>query len=224
VEGIEPPGAAGACDGTPPRFKRPLDLLIAVPLVILFAPLMALIAVMIVLDSPGPAIFVQERIGRGRRPFLMRKFRSMYIGNDDASHREAAANWFAGVAAPDGYKLRRDARVTRVGRVLRRTSLDELPQLFNVLRGEMSLVGPRPAIGYELDHYADWHYLRFNVRPGVTGLWQVSGRDWVPASEMMRMDCDYVRRSSPLIDLKILALTLPSLVGWGPKKIRPREA
>ncbi len=194
-------------------FKRPVDLVLSISLLIVLAPLMALVAVVIRLDSPGPALFSQDRLGRDQRPFRMRKFRSMYAGNDDASHREAAANWFAAVPAPTGYKLRNDPRVTRVGRYLRRTNLDELPQLFNIIRGDMTLVGPRPAIGYELVHYSDWFYERFAVRPGVTGLWQVSGRDWVPADEMMRLDCEYVRRCSAWVDLKILALTLPALLG-----------
>lgn len=197
----------------PQWFKRPADLIVAIPLLAGLAPVMAVIVLMIRLDSPGPAVYVQRRLGRNGRPFPMWKFRSMYVGSDHASHRRAAANWFAGVPTTDGYKLRNDARVTRIGRFLRRTSLDELPQLFNVVRGDMSLVGPRPAIAYELDHYADWHYERFAVRPGVTGLWQVTGRDWVPATEMMRMDCQYVRRCSLWTDLKILALTVPSLLG-----------
>jgi lipopolysaccharide/colanic/teichoic acid biosynthesis glycosyltransferase len=205
-------------------FKRPLDLLIAIPLLTLLAPLLVVVAVLIKLDSPGPAIYVQERVGRDGRRFQMWKFRSMYAGTDDLSHRQAAADWFAGVPAPEGYKLRRDARVTRIGRLLRWTSLDELPQLINVVRGEMSLVGPRPAIAYELDHYADWHYQRFKVRPGVTGLWQVTGRDWVPAAEMMRMDCQYVLECSPWLDVKIMALTIPSILGLSFKKARMGRA
>jgi lipopolysaccharide/colanic/teichoic acid biosynthesis glycosyltransferase len=113
----------------------------------------------------------------------------------------------------NGYKLQGDLRVTRVGRVLRALSLDELPQLFNVLRGEMSLVGPRPGIAYELDHYLDWHFKRLQVRPGITGLWQVMGRDRLPAEEMMRLDCRYVDRCSLGLDLKILALTIPTVLG-----------
>jgi lipopolysaccharide/colanic/teichoic acid biosynthesis glycosyltransferase len=202
----------------PQWFKRPADLIVAIPLLLALAPLMAVTVILIRLDSPGQAIYAQRRLGRDGRPFRIWKFRSMYVGTDDGSHRQAAADWFAGVPAPDGYKLRNDPRVTRVGRLLRRTSLDELPQLFNVVRGDMSLVGPRPAIAYELDHYTDWFYERFAVRPGVTGVWQVTGRDWVPASEMMRMDCDYVHRCSPWIDLKILALTVPSLLGLSASK------
>jgi lipopolysaccharide/colanic/teichoic acid biosynthesis glycosyltransferase len=198
--------------------KRVADLACAVGLAVVLSPLMLLIAALIRLDSSGPALYVQERVGLGSRPFRMLKFRTMYLGSDDASHRQAAADWFAGVPAPAGYKMRQDPRVTRVGRFLRRTSLDELPQLFNVLRGDMSLVGPRPAIAYELEFYLEWHYERFSVRPGVTGLWQISGRDWVPAAEMMRLDCEYVRHCSAWLDFKIVALTVPSLLGLGARK------
>jgi len=188
------------------------------PLVAL-SPVMAAVAVLILLDSGRPILFRQERIGRHGRPFTMWKFRSMYPGSDDQEHRAAAEAWFAGRPAPHGYKLLTDRRVTRVGRVLRWTSVDELPQLLNVVRGEMSLVGPRPAIPYELAHYEDSYFERQAVRPGITGLWQVLGRARLPASEMMTLDRRYVRECSPGLDLKILALTIPALLGRGRRKL-----
>ena len=201
--------------GRSPRlgWKRALDMLGAGFLLVALSPLMAAIVILIRLDSPGSPLFPQRRIGRNGVPFRMLKFRTMFAGSDDASHREAAANWFAGRPSENGYKLERDGRITGAGRLLRAVSLDELPQLFNVLRGEMSLVGPRPGIAYELDHYADWHFKRLTVRPGMTGLWQVMGRDRLPAGEMMRLDCRYVDTCSLPLDLKIMALTIPTVLG-----------
>ena len=196
------------------RRQRILDLAIAVPLTVLLLPLMLVLAVVIHLDSPGPALFRQSRVGLDGRLFDMWKFRSMQASAPDALHRAAAGIWFSGaLPAPTGYKLVDDPRITRVGRLIRGTSLDELPQLFNVLRGEMSLVGPRPAIPYELDFYAPWHYQRQRTRPGMTGLWQISGRDRLPASKMMELDARYVRQWSLRQDLWILLHTPPALFG-----------
>jgi lipopolysaccharide/colanic/teichoic acid biosynthesis glycosyltransferase len=202
-----------------PLPKRLVDLAGAGIALLLLSPLMLAIALAIRLDSAGPALFFQDRVGQDGRVFRMWKFRSMYLGSVDQPHRSAAAAWFAAKPRPDGYKLRDDARVTRVGRWLRRTSLDELPQLFNVLRGDMSLVGPRPAIPYELTYYEPAYFARQLVKPGMTGLWQVLGRDQLPASEMMSLDARYVREQSLGLDLRILALTLPALLGRPPKKI-----
>lgn len=190
-----------------------MDLLITFPALILLAPLMLLIAVLVRLDR-GPALFRQDRIGLGGRTFQVLKFRSMKWQAPDDEHRKVAEAWFRGSPAPGGgYKDAPDPRVTRLGRILRSSSLDELPQLVNVLRGEMSLVGPRPGIGYELDLYEPWYFERQAVRPGMTGLWQVSGRDRLSAREMMELDVRYVRHCSLGLDLKILALTVPALIG-----------
>jgi lipopolysaccharide/colanic/teichoic acid biosynthesis glycosyltransferase len=198
------------------RWKRTLDLVVGTAATVTLLPLIACLAAIIRLDSPGPVFFRQERLGRDGIPFRMWKFRSMYHGSDEGRHRAAASAWFAAQPTADGYKTLADPRITRAGRFLRRTSLDELPQLFNVVRGEMSLVGPRPGIAYELNHYLTWYFERQRVKPGMTGLWQISGRDRVSAQEMMALDVRYVREHTLWLDFKILALTLPALMGRFP--------
>ena len=189
---------------------RALDLVATVALVLLLAPLLLLIALIIKLDSPGPVLFRQQRVGRGRRNFLVAKFRTMQHGADHDVHRDyMLALIESGTPAP---KLAGDALVTRFGSFLRRTSLDELPQLWNVLRGEMSLVGPRPPIPYEVDHYPSHWFERFLVKPGVTGLWQVSGRSEVSLEEMIELDVDYARRRSVLLNVWILLRTIPAVL------------
>ena len=190
--------------------KRASDLILASVAMVPLLPLMALLGVLIRLDSEGPAIFRQERVGYGGRTFKIWKFRSMHLDSSDEHHRADAAAWFAGEPAPHGYKATNDPRITRMGRFLRRTSLDELPQLFNVLAGHMTLVGPRPAIPYELEMYEPWYFQRFDAKPGITGLWQVSGRDRTSAAEMMALDIKYLRERSLTTDLKILIRTLPA--------------
>jgi lipopolysaccharide/colanic/teichoic acid biosynthesis glycosyltransferase len=184
---------------------------------------MGVVALLVRWDSPGPALFRQERVGRHGSRFMMFKFRSMRHGSGDQNHRDAAAAWFVGAPSPEGYKSERDPRITAVGRSLRRTTLDELPQIFNVLRGEMSLVGPRPAIPYELEYYQPWYFERLRVKPGMTGLWQVSGRDRLSASEMMALDRRYVQKCSLGLDLHILGATLPAVVANFTKRWK-REA
>jgi len=193
--------------------KRVLDVLGALLAIVLFSPLMLVTALLVALDSPGPVIFRQTRLGRGGQPFTFFKFRSMRVAADDAVHRAFVAKFVAGQPAAAGgaapYKLQADPRVTRLGRVLRLTSIDELPQLFNVLRGEMSLVGPRPAIPYEIEHYQPWHLRRIlTQKPGITGLWQVAGRSRVTFDEMVRMDLRYIRECSLWLDLTILLRTV----------------
>lgn len=188
-------------------WKRPLDLLVGAPLFIVLLPAMVLLGVLVKLESPGPVFYRQERVGRDGRPFRIFKFRTMQTNNDESAHREAAARWFAGHPNGTGYKSLDDPRITRIGRFLRRFSLDELPQLLNVLRGEMSLVGPRPAIPYELELYLPPYFERQRVPPGITGLWQVSGRDRVSAATMMEIDLRYVRDASLWLDIKILVRT-----------------
>ena len=198
--------------------KRAVDLLGASVLTVLTAPLMAIIAIAIRLDSPGAIFFRQERIGTGGHRFRVFKFRTMVDGASDTAHRELVKRMLAGdeeSTASEGaggsrvYKLVRDERVTRVGRLLRRTSLDELPQLFNVLFGQMSLVGPRPPLSYEIEAYAYWQFDRLQVRPGITGLWQVSGRNLLTYRQMCELDIAYVQRWSLWLDLKILLRTIP---------------
>jgi lipopolysaccharide/colanic/teichoic acid biosynthesis glycosyltransferase len=195
------------------RGKRALDLLVAGLLLILLAAPMLIIAIVIRLDSPGPALYRQRRMGRGGVPFAIWKFRTMRNASPDANHRQQALDWFHNARAPHGFKNEHDPRITRFGKYLRRTSLDELPQLINVIRGEMSLSGPRPMMAYERALYEPWYFEREVVRPGITGLWQVSGRDRLSAPEMMALDVRYVREWSLWLDLKILGLTIPEVLG-----------
>jgi lipopolysaccharide/colanic/teichoic acid biosynthesis glycosyltransferase len=196
--------------------KRVMDValcLLAMPLVLL---LMAICALAILLDSPGPALFVQERIGKGERRFRMYKFRTMYHNLDDSHHRgfmKAFVNGEIGDGKNDGaiYKPVRASQITRVGRILRKTSLDELPQLINVLRGEMSLVGPRPNVPWEVEAYRSWHNERLEVLPGITGLAQVRGRSGLIFDSIVKYDIEYIERQSLALDLKILWWTLISL-------------
>ena len=196
--------------------KRASDLFITAVALTILAPLWLLIALVIKLDSRGPVFYKQERVGMDGRVFLFYKFRTMLAGADDARHREFQQRYIKGL--PDSnlgdqdrpaYKLRADERVTRLGKILRKTSLDELPQLFNVLRGDMSVVGPRPPIPYEVESYELWHRKRLDMKPGITGLWQVSGRNRLPFDEMVRMDLYYIENWSLLLDVKIILQTLP---------------
>jgi lipopolysaccharide/colanic/teichoic acid biosynthesis glycosyltransferase len=185
-------------------------------MLLVLMPVMLVVAVVIRLDSPGPVIFRQRRLGRALAPFTVHKFRTMRSGASHEVHRAFVLSLIAGERPPravDGpqFKLSRDERVTRVGRPLRRTSLDELPQLWDVIRGKMSLVGPRPPIPYEVEHYPEAWLGRFAVKPGMTGLWQVSGRSELTLEEMIALDLEYVRRRSPLLNLAILLRT-PSAV------------
>jgi lipopolysaccharide/colanic/teichoic acid biosynthesis glycosyltransferase len=208
--------------------KRLMDLVVTSQLLLLLLPLLLLIAVAIKLDTPGPVVFVQQRVGVRRRfeggrtrwevrTFAFYKFRSMVTGADQSPHEEYVRAFVQGRSgsadgAPAKFKLVRDRRVTRVGAVLRRTSLDELPQLINVLKGDMSLVGPRPVPRYEVAEYRGSDAERLSAPPGITGLWQVRGRGEVPFSEMVRLDREYVRNQSFWLDMKILAATIPAVI------------
>ena len=196
--------------------KRMIDILGSLFLLSLLSPAFFLIAAAIKLTSRGPILFRQKRIGEHGTPFTFLKFRSMYLNNDSSAHKEYVRQLIAGQAekkSVDGnsegvFKLTNDPRITPVGRILRRSSLDELPQLINVLCGEMSLVGPRPPLPYEVEMYATWHRRRLlEARPGITGLWQVYGRSRVEFDDMVRLDLRYARNCSPLLDLKILLQT-----------------
>jgi lipopolysaccharide/colanic/teichoic acid biosynthesis glycosyltransferase len=198
-----PTATAAAC--------RALDLAIAVPLLILLLPLFAVIAIAIRLDSPGPILFRQRRCGLGLSEFTMNKFRTMRWGTSADVHREFVLGLIDGVS-PGGtgalYKMEADQRITRVGRVLRRLSLDELPQLWNVVMGDMSLVGPRPSIRYEVESFPPHWCARFSVKPGITGLWQVNGRSQVGLERMIELDLEYAQRRSFWLNLRIVAKTV----------------
>jgi lipopolysaccharide/colanic/teichoic acid biosynthesis glycosyltransferase len=201
--------------------KRMMDVSGSLILLAMLSPVFLLIAAAIKLTSCGPVLFRQKRIGEHGTPFTFLKFRSMYVNNDSTEHKEYVRQLIAGQAAKhptngneEGiFKLTNDSRITRVGSFLRRTSLDELPQFVNVLRGEMSLVGPRPPVPYEVEAYATWHRRRLlEAKPGITGLWQVEGRCRIGFDEMVRLDLRYARESSPWLDLKILLQTPKAVI------------
>ena len=203
--------------------KRSMDILGSIAALMLCSPLLVLIALAIKLSSKGPILFKQERVGRYGLPFTFLKFRSMECVNDPRIHREYVRKFIAGKADPAGvgdnqnvvYKIQDDPRVTRVGKFLRKTSLDELPQFINVLKGEMSLVGPRPPIPYELEAYQIWHRRRvLEAKPGITGLWQVNGRSRLKFDDMVRLDLQYAKTWSLWLDIKILLQT-PRAVLFG---------
>jgi lipopolysaccharide/colanic/teichoic acid biosynthesis glycosyltransferase len=210
--------------------KRCLDFILSAILLVVFAPLFLVIAAVICFDSPGTPIFRQQRIGakyriiNGKviweiRPFTVYKFRSMYIDGDASRHRSFVQSFIRkdyetmselqgqDVTESSMYKLQRDPRITRIGEFLRKTSLDELPQFWNVLIGDMALVGPRPAISYEVDFYEPWHRRRLEALPGITGLWQVSARSSVDFDTMVKLDIAYIDSPSIWTDLKIIVKT-----------------
>ena len=188
--------------------KRAIDVIFSSIVLLLLSPPMACIALAIKLGSPGTVLFAQTRVGKGGHPFIALKFRSMRAGADQEVSELADRNEATGPI----FKIRRDPRVTPVGRFLRRTSLDELPQLYNVLRGEMSLVGPRPPIPSEVSQYKEWHRDRLAVSPGLTGLWQVSGRSDVTFDEMVLMDIYYIENWSLWLDFRIMLRTIPTVL------------
>ena len=203
--------------------KRAIDIIGSALGLLIGAPVFLLIALAIKLSSKGPVFFRQQRVGQFGAPFVFLKFRSMRVDNDCAIHRDYVKALISGRAEQKSssgtgqgvYKLTKDPRVTRIGALLRRTSLDELPQLYNVLKGEMSLVGPRPAIPYEVEAYELWHRRRvLEAKPGLTGLWQVKGRSRVTFDEMVRLDVRYAITRSLWLDLKIMMGT-PRAVFWG---------
>jgi lipopolysaccharide/colanic/teichoic acid biosynthesis glycosyltransferase len=202
--------------------KRMIDVLGSLALLAVLSPVFLTIAAAIKLTSRGPILFRQKRIGEHGTPFTFLKFRSMYVNNDSSEHREYVRKLIEGKAEKKSasgngagvFKLTNDPRITAVGRFLRRSSLDELPQLLNVLHGEMSLVGPRPPVPYEVEAYATWHRRRLlEAKPGITGLWQVYGRSRVEFDDMVRLDLRYARECSPLLDLKILLQTPRAVIG-----------
>jgi lipopolysaccharide/colanic/teichoic acid biosynthesis glycosyltransferase len=224
--------------------KRVMDVTLSLLALPLLLPFMAVCALAIRLDSPGPALFIQERIGKGGRRFQMYKFRTMQHNLDDSPHRAFMKAFVNGEIGDNGngkdgsshmafkkafvngqngrngtgkeikeiYKPAQASQVTRVGRILRKTSLDELPQIFNVLKGEMSLVGPRPNVPWEVEAYRGWHHERLEVLPGITGLAQVRGRSGISFNCIVQYDIEYVERQNLTLDLKILWWTLISVI------------
>ncbi len=194
--------------------KRVADTLIAIVLLVLLSPVLLVIAILVRSTTPGGSLFRQTRVGRGEKPFTIYKFRTMDVGCSDEVHKRYVRDLLSGQRT-DGdelFKLADDPRVTRVGAWLRRTSLDELPQLINVARGDMALIGPRPVLPFEAALFRGEQRLRFVVRPGLTGLWQVSGRSRIGFVEQLAIDARYVRDQGFVLDLKILVLTVPALL------------
>jgi lipopolysaccharide/colanic/teichoic acid biosynthesis glycosyltransferase len=218
--------------GTP--YKCWLDLILVIPALILLSPIFLLISLLIKLDSQGPILYKQKRVGAvpdaRNHPvdwhdtiFDMYKFRTMYVNIDQDPHRKFMEAYIQGdteslaemqpeILETATFKLTKDARVTCVGKILRKFSLDELPQFWNVLMGDMSLIGPRPAIPYEVGMYKPEHFERLTVIPGITGLWQVSGRTTTTFEEMVQLDLEYIKSQSLWLDLKIIFLTLPAII------------
>jgi len=198
--------------------KRILDIVGSLVALVLLAPLLVAVAAAIRLTSRGPAFFRDVRLGYHAKPFLLLKFRTMYTDADPRIHVEYVRRLIsresqAPAGQPVEYEIDEDPRVTRVGLFLRRTSLDELPQFLNVLRGDMSLVGPRPAIPYEWEAYADWHKPRLSCKPGMTGLWQVRGRSRATFEDMVLLDLEYAKHPSILLDLRLLIETPGAVLG-----------
>ena len=191
--------------------KRGLDVVVSVGVLTLLSPLLLVVALAIKLDSAGPVLFRQTRVGRDGQPFTLYKFRSM---RRDAE-QQLNQLWELNEASGPLFKIRDDPRITRAGRLLRRTSIDEFPQLINVLKGEMSLVGPRPPLPNEVEKYEDWHLRRLEVAPGLTGLWQVSGRSEIPFDEMVMLDIYYIENWSLGMDLSIMLRTVPAVLSGG---------
>lgn len=200
------------------RVKRVVDLLFTMLILLPFCLIIVIVAAAIRLDSAGPVFFRQKRVGLNGSEFTIYKFRSMYVNNDTSLHREAIVKYMNGHKLNENstgdlsYKQVDDPRVTRVGRFLRKTSIDEFPQFFNVLRGEMTLVGPRPPLPYEVEYYSARDRLRLCGKPGLTGTWQVYARSKVPFQNMVEMDLAYLQQQSLWQDFKLIALTIPVMI------------
>jgi lipopolysaccharide/colanic/teichoic acid biosynthesis glycosyltransferase len=197
--------------------KRALDVTLATFLLVMSSPVLLAVALLVRVTSPGPVLFHQTRVGRAGVPFRMLKFRTMRHECDEGVHRDYVRRMLMDHAEAQGglFKLGDDPRVTRVGAVLRRLSIDEMPQLLNVLKGDMTLVGPRPALPFEVELFPDWAAPRYRVAPGLTGLWQVSGRNRLTMLQGLELDVQYVERAGFLVDLAILLRTVPAVFGRG---------
>lgn len=206
-----------------PRWKRTLDIVFVLLILPVVLPLAALIAVLIRLVSAGPVLFRQERVGHLGRRFMCLKFRTMFVGAETVTHQGHLEQLIKTAQPMVKLDAHGDSRIIPFGLVLRSSGLDELPQFINVLRGEMSVVGPRPCLGYECDHYQPWQRERFNTLPGLTGLWQVNGKNRTTFVEMMQMDIAYARNKSLWLDLTIIAKTIPAILSqlWIFRKKRP---
>jgi lipopolysaccharide/colanic/teichoic acid biosynthesis glycosyltransferase len=213
VDGGENDPASGLFQKKAPFWKRTIDIAGSLTGFLLLSPLFLLIAVYIKLVSRGKVLFKQDRVGRGGRTFTFLKFRTMHENCDDTAHRAHLTTLIKKAAPMKKLDESRDPRIIPGGNLLRKSSLDELPQLLNVLRGEMSLVGPRPCIPYEAKEYLQWHTNRFDTPPGMTGLWQVSGKNRLSFEEMIRLDIAYGKRMSFLFDVGILFRTIPTVIG-----------
>jgi len=189
--------------------KRSFDIAAALASVVLLLPLFLFISIIIKVESKGPVFFNQQRNGFKGKSFGMYKFRSMVSDAENRFEEVESKNEVSGFM----FKIKNDPRITKVGKIIRKTSIDELPQLFNVIKGEMSIVGPRPPIGREVQKYDAWHNLRLSVKPGITGLWQVSGRNNIGFEDMCRLDLKYIRERGFMYDLKIIFKTIPVLLG-----------
>jgi len=204
------------------RLKRVIDLLISTIALVIWLPFLVTIGIVIKLDSPGPALFRHRRIGKDGRPFVLYKFRTMVTGGDDSGYMTYLRELIESEKNGDGQglayqKMNGDPRVTRVGKFLRNYYLDELPQFINIFKGEMSLVGPRPHVQLEVDHYTPWQRQRLRVKPGATGLWQVSGKVDSTFSELLALDVEYIENWSLWSDIKIIIMTMTIMLHGGEK-------
>jgi lipopolysaccharide/colanic/teichoic acid biosynthesis glycosyltransferase len=200
------------------KIKHGLDALITLPLLLLLVPLFVVIGISIKLSSPGPVFYRAKAIGKNGKQFIMYKFRSMRIDNGCDIHKNYVTKLIKGEIRGEGnerqvFKITDDPRITFVGKLLRKFSLDELPQLINVLKGDMSLVGPRPCLPYEFEVYKDWHKKRLSIRPGISGLWQIAGRSAVTFEDMVMLDLYYIYNRNVLMDMNVLYETIFAIVG-----------
>lgn len=213
---VEHKQSAGLFARPVPRWKRAIDLVCASLMLIAASPFMLAVAAYIKIMSPGPVFFRQARVGHGGRRFEMIKFRTMHVGTDVSAHKNYMAELIRNGESADKPMIKRDEQnpaIIPLGNVLRKSCMDELPQIFNVFKGEMSLVGPRPVIPYEVDEFLRWHHGRFDVLPGLTGLWQVMGKNSLTFNEMIRLDVRYTREMSPALDAAIMLRTPAVIVG-----------
>jgi len=202
-----------SCPAEIPRWKRVLDVVFILLILPVVLPLAVLIAILIRLVSSGPVLFRQERVGHLGRKFMCFKFRTMFVGAETTTHQGHLQHLMESDVPMVKLDARGDSRIIPFGLVLRSTGLDELPQIINVLRGEMSMVGPRPCLAYESDNYLPWQRERFNTLPGLTGLWQVNGKNQTTFAEMMRLDISYTRNKTLWLDLTIILKTVPAILG-----------
>jgi lipopolysaccharide/colanic/teichoic acid biosynthesis glycosyltransferase len=217
-----------SCPAEIPRWKRVLDVVFILLILPFVLPLAVLIAVLIRLVSSGPVLFRQERVGHMGRKFMCFKFRTMFVGAETTTHQGYLQHLMKSDTPMVKLDARGDSRIIPFGVLLRSSGLDELPQLINVLRGEMSMVGPRPCLAYECEDYLPWQWERFNTLPGLTGLWQVSGKNQTTFAEMMQLDIGYAREKTLWLDLMIILKTVPAILGqiWNVrkrKKVLPLE-